>query len=243
MQAPFFEKQDGALCAQHALNALLQGAYFSAVDLAELARSLDELERQRMAESGLDSKDYLAFMAADSNNYDDSGFFSSQVLSKALEVWNLEMIPVTNPAVATVRSNPSQENAYICWLQQHWFTLRKIDNVWYNLDSRQEAPQRITDLYLGLIIDQLITEGYTIFVIRGNLPAKSFGSGHRSQMSSPNADNDEDFQRALQESLKQSSESGKVEEEIQEIVEISDTEISDEQKELEMAIALSLQSA
>eukprot|EP00039_Didymoeca_costata_P001691 m.54330 g.54330 ORF g.54330 m.54330 type:complete len:93 (-) comp10918_c0_seq1:561-839(-) len=80
MQAPFFEKQDGALCAQHALNALLQGAYFSAVDLAELARSLDELERQRMAESGLDSKDYLAFMAADSNNYDDSGFFSSQVV-------------------------------------------------------------------------------------------------------------------------------------------------------------------
>ena len=46
------QQQEGALCAQHCLNALLQGPYYTAVDLATLARQLDEEERMRMAEGG-----------------------------------------------------------------------------------------------------------------------------------------------------------------------------------------------
>ena len=34
-------QQEGQLCAQHALNALLQQALFTAVDLASIARDLD----------------------------------------------------------------------------------------------------------------------------------------------------------------------------------------------------------
>lgn len=34
----YHEKQEGSLCAQHALNNLLQGDYFSAVDLATIAQ-------------------------------------------------------------------------------------------------------------------------------------------------------------------------------------------------------------
>jgi ataxin-3 len=48
----FFEKQFGSLCAQHALNAVLQQPYFNAVQLADIARRLDEIERQRMVEAG-----------------------------------------------------------------------------------------------------------------------------------------------------------------------------------------------
>ena len=44
------------MCAQHCLNALLQGPYYTAVDLAALARQLDEEERARMAE-GADTND------------------------------------------------------------------------------------------------------------------------------------------------------------------------------------------
>ena len=36
--AAYHEKQDGSLCAQHALNNLLQGRYFTPVDLADIAR-------------------------------------------------------------------------------------------------------------------------------------------------------------------------------------------------------------
>lgn len=40
----YFERQEGALCLQHCLNNLLQANFFTAVDLAELARDLDSAE-------------------------------------------------------------------------------------------------------------------------------------------------------------------------------------------------------
>ena len=75
-----FSQQEGALCAQHCLNALLQGPYYTAVDLADLAKQLDEAERQRMSEGNdPDSEEYRRFMAQPSANMDDTGFFSVQV--------------------------------------------------------------------------------------------------------------------------------------------------------------------
>ena len=58
MEAIFHEVQDGSLCAQHCLNSLLQGQFYSAVDLADLARELDTMERARMAEVGEDTPEY-----------------------------------------------------------------------------------------------------------------------------------------------------------------------------------------
>lgn len=55
-------QQEGYLCAQHCLNALLQGPYFNAVDLASFGHQMDEEERIRMAESGVDSEDYKLFL-------------------------------------------------------------------------------------------------------------------------------------------------------------------------------------
>ena len=55
-------QQEGSLCAQHCLNALLQGSYFTPVDLASLAQQMDDEERIRMAESGVDTEDYRRFL-------------------------------------------------------------------------------------------------------------------------------------------------------------------------------------
>ena len=55
-------QQEGYLCAQHCLNALLQGQYFNAVDLANLADQLDTKERLAMAEIGEDTDDYKRFI-------------------------------------------------------------------------------------------------------------------------------------------------------------------------------------
>jgi ataxin-3 len=66
-------KQEGNLCAQHCLNALLQGPYFTAIDLAELARQLDQQEQDALGNVGAGSRHVK------SQNMDDSGFFSVQV--------------------------------------------------------------------------------------------------------------------------------------------------------------------
>lgn len=55
-------QQEGSLCAQHCLNNLLQGEYFTPVDLSSIAHQLDEEERMRMAEGGMASEEYRTFL-------------------------------------------------------------------------------------------------------------------------------------------------------------------------------------
>ncbi|XP_042630521.1 ataxin-3 [Cyprinus carpio] len=76
MESIFHEKQEGSLCAQHCLNNLLQGEYFSPVELSSIAQQLDEEERMRMAEGGVQTEEYRTFLQQPSGNMDDSGFFS-----------------------------------------------------------------------------------------------------------------------------------------------------------------------
>ena len=64
----FHEKQYGSLCAQHAINALLQGPYFTAVELSQLAGQLDEEELQRMSEGGL-SSELMQFMNVSASHH------------------------------------------------------------------------------------------------------------------------------------------------------------------------------
>ena len=113
MEAIFHEQQDGSLCAQHCLNSLLQGQFYSAVDLADMARELDTMEQLRMAEMGEDTPEYRQFMAQPSTNMDDSGFFSVQVISQALSVWGLDLVPLnsSNPAAVRAKNSPIAANA------------------------------------------------------------------------------------------------------------------------------------
>ncbi|TPX33315.1 hypothetical protein SmJEL517_g03711 [Synchytrium microbalum] len=169
----FHEKQEGSLCAQHAINALLQGPYYTAIDLADLARELDRLEAEAMGEGGTDTAEYATFMAAPSNNYDDSGFFSLDCIRKALTVWGLDLDPITSPNCLQIRQNPTEANAFICNLNEHWFTLRKFGispKRWYNLNSIFSSPQYVSSTFLSLQLQQLQAEGYSIFVVQGKIP-------------------------------------------------------------------------
>lgn len=172
MDAIFHEKQDGSLCAQHCLNALLQGEYFTAVDLASLAQQMDEVERLRMAEGGVNSEEYRLFLQEPSSNMDDSGYFSIQVIASALEVWNLEIVPFNSqqPIALEAKVNPIDQTAFICNYRDHWFSIRKLGNQWFNLNSLLSGPELISDTYLAMFLAQLQQEGYSIFIIVGGLP-------------------------------------------------------------------------
>ncbi|CDW56402.1 Josephin domain containing protein [Trichuris trichiura] len=143
------------LCAQHALNNLLQGAYFSAVDLAEIARKLDELERSVL---GTDL----------SLNVNDDGYFSVQVISEALKVFDLRLVGLCDFQARNIGSLTC--SAFICNFENHWFTLRRINGCWFNLNSLNSGPTIISDCHLELYLAQLAAEGYTVFVVEGQLP-------------------------------------------------------------------------
>ncbi|KAK3828792.1 MAG: Josephin-domain-containing protein [Benniella sp.] len=161
----FHEQQEGNLCAQHCLNALLQGPYFTAIDLAELARQLDQKEQDALGQSDFGS----GSGNPKSQNMDDSGFFSVQVLSHALSIWNIQIIPWGAEEVVTARAEPEREAAFICNLDQHWYTLRRFGpstECWYDLNSLHPRPQRMSAIYLTMTLSQLEAEGYSIFVVR-----------------------------------------------------------------------------
>lgn len=53
------QKQVSSLCGQHCINNLVQGAYYTAADLAEIAQELDEKERQHMLSEGVNTPDAI----------------------------------------------------------------------------------------------------------------------------------------------------------------------------------------
>ncbi|KAK8741707.1 hypothetical protein OTU49_002352, partial [Cherax quadricarinatus] len=172
MELVYHEKQDGLLCGQHCLNNLLQGQYFSVVDLADIAQQMDQAEQHHMAELGMHTDDFRRFMEQPSVNMDDSGMFSVQVLTSALRVWDLTLVPFasSSPLAEAARDNPTEQQAYICNFKEHWLTVRKLGHQWFNLNSLLSQPELISNTYLALFLTQLQHEGYSIFVVDGSLP-------------------------------------------------------------------------
>ncbi|KAF5476210.1 hypothetical protein F2P56_007943, partial [Juglans regia] len=163
----YHEVQESKLCAVHCVNTVLQGPFFSEFDLAALATDLDLKERQMMLDGGAASGDFLS---VESHNVSLDGDFSIQVLQKALEVWDLQVIPLDSPVAEHAQVDPELENAFICHLQDHWFCIRKVNGEWYNFDSLYAAPQHLSKFYLSAYLDSLKGFGWSIFLVRGNFP-------------------------------------------------------------------------
>lgn len=217
----YHERQEygSALCAQHALNSLLQESYFNPSDLSTIARSLDSLEQH------VD----LGRIGRASANMDDTGFFSIQVLENALNVWGQSLIRWRSEVMQPHQDRPQDQRAFILNCNQHWFTLRRFGNSegsgpWFNLDSSLDRPNWISETYLGLWLQQAEEDGYSTFVvvptnpdnplpqtdadvIAASLPSRASSEAqHSSTPYSPHSSarfEDEDFelQAALQASL------------------------------------------
>ncbi|KAF7704591.1 ataxin-3 [Silurus meridionalis] len=259
MESIFHEKQEGSLCAQHCLNNLLQGEYFTPVDLSSIAHQLDEEERMRMAEGGLLSEEYRTFLEQPSGNMDDSGFFSIQVISNALSVWGLELIPFNGREYQELMIDPINEKAFICNYKEHWFTVRKLGHQWFNLNSLLTGPELISDTYLALFLAQLQQEGYSIFVIRGNLPEceadQLLQIMRVEQQQRPKLIGEDEAQTSGQRTTVQQGvetqhamEQGVVDEDDEELrkalaLSRQDIEVEDEEADLRRAIQLSMQGA
>ncbi|KAH9935644.1 Josephin-domain-containing protein [Fomitopsis serialis] len=167
----YHEKQEpgSMLCAQHALNSLLQGAYFNAPDLSTIARELDEEEAQY-------DEDRHGQVSA---NMDDTGFFSVQVLEKALQVWGLTLIRWRSERMRPYQEHPHAQIAFVLNLEQHWYTLRRFGATsphpdfnlehsvghWFNLNSFLQRPEWISKTYLGMVLQQAEADGYSVFAV------------------------------------------------------------------------------
>ena len=63
------------------------------------------------------------------------------------------------------------KNGFICNSDSHWFSLRRIDKVWYNLNStNRRMPEIISDFYLSAFLHAVRDSGYQIYSVEGNFP-------------------------------------------------------------------------
>ncbi|KAI0266700.1 Josephin-domain-containing protein [Gloeopeniophorella convolvens] len=158
----YHEKQEpgSMLCAQHALNSLLQGSYFTPPDLSSIAQSLDSLEQD--VDQGR--------VGRASANMDDTGFFSVQVLENALNVWGQSLVRWRSEIMQPHHDRPQDQHAFILNYEHHWFTLRRFGAAegaghWFNLNSFLDQPEWVSKTYLGMVLQQAEAEGYSVFVV------------------------------------------------------------------------------
>ena len=119
----YHEKQESALCGQHCLNNLLQGPYFNAGALAEIALELDSKEKALMMTEGM-TADAQAFLREASGNVDEQGNFSIQVLSEALKrSFGLELADVRHEEVRPLMREPAKAEGFVINRHAHWLGL------------------------------------------------------------------------------------------------------------------------
>ena len=137
----YHEPQLSSLCGVHALNNLLQGPYFGAGDLGEIAARVETREREILHDAA------LAERSASSGHVDANfGDFSIEVLSAALEGHGLRLLNIaSSEVVVQIASSPEHEEGYLCHRGSHWFALRSIVGLWFNVDSRLERPRLLSD--------------------------------------------------------------------------------------------------
>lgn len=159
MKAIYHERQESALCGQHCLNNLLQGPYFSAVELSEIALELDRKERQLAGP-----------MEYRSQNVDDSGNFSIQVLRCAME--RHSHIGLEPWFKGGSERDPLNEKGFIVNRSDHWYTIRKLHGQWWNLNSSIDFPEPVGPFYLSALLTSLKLDGYSVFNATGPVPDK-----------------------------------------------------------------------
>lgn len=165
----YHERQESLLCGQHSLNNLLQQQAFSPDQLAEIAHQLDQLELNYMAKGtgGVNSKDYLKRLSEGSYNIDPSGNFSIEVLKSALlSRFNMNLVNSLNEQVRN--EEITSWKGFILNKQSHWFTIRKISERFWNLNSMLEKPEQISHFQLASFVEQMRNEGYSVFIVMEN---------------------------------------------------------------------------
>eukprot|EP00753_Platysulcus_tardus_P012782 PLAT3542.7.p1 GENE.PLAT3542.7~~PLAT3542.7.p1 ORF type:complete len:265 (-),score=104.83 PLAT3542.7:421-1215(-) len=153
----YHEKQEALLCGQHCLNNLLQGPFFSAPDLAAIARELDEREAELLGGVALHER------------VSDDGNFGIEVLREALlRSHGLRLGPLTPEILA----DAGGQQAFVCNLHSHWYALRRTEgDHWWDLNSLLPEPEPITSFFLSALLAQLQGEGWNIQIVEGKLPA------------------------------------------------------------------------
>ncbi|KAK9163848.1 hypothetical protein Syun_004750 [Stephania yunnanensis] len=171
----YHEKQRLQFCLLHALNNLFQAENsFTRADLDGIAAKLS-LE-DPYEESNKWNPLSVIFKP---HNNSITGNYDINVLIAALEargkrvVWHdrrngasLTDLDVSNEVLMGIVLNIPVRRLAGIWRSRHWVALRKVEGVWYNLDSDLSSPLPFNDTEkLKDFLDGMIANGSEVFLV------------------------------------------------------------------------------
>ncbi|CAD2105118.1 ataxin-3, putative [Plasmodium vinckei lentum] len=160
----YWEKQgNDRMCGLHCINSILQGPYYSEDTLAKIGKEIDEKEKEFLKMSSNE------LIRTNSSNVLDDGFINISVLIESLRRKNILLKNAFEEDLTKIISSGHQDIGYICNLEQHWFSVRKIHNTWYVLDSLKSAPLFIKDINLKCYFNDIFKK-YHIFSVQNMNP-------------------------------------------------------------------------
>lgn len=160
----YWEKQGKTrLCGLHCLNSLLQGPYFEKDMLDEISKDLDEQEKKLL---GGENQEYDG--KTNFSNYCYDGNYNIQVINNALNLFNVNLKQLKKEEMMSmITQENSNLEALVFNSTTHWFCIRKINNIWFNLNptNPEPGPQIISDFYLALFLEDTWQYGFTHFQV------------------------------------------------------------------------------
>ena len=171
----YHERQQKMMCGLHSINSLLQhdyGAKFTKPDLDSICHLLDpprccHLNRHRHW-AGLGDYDVNVLLYALSERGLDGTWFDSRQSASRLRD------QLGEPGIVGLLVNGTGSGGLLAEFggDNHWFTMRLIRDVWWDLNSLNRAPRRYVDV--GEMCNDLqfvLDSGGNIIIVRDNAAA------------------------------------------------------------------------
>lgn len=136
-----FETQQEARCGKHALNNALASEHsFGNTDLAEACNTF--LEESRFP----DAEGVQVYPERRKDHEHRRGWYSIQVLAKALEKTGMYRLETTQPLHVNPKRlfDPTVAGALVNLDNEHWVALKVVDDVIWLLDSQKQRPVSIS---------------------------------------------------------------------------------------------------
>ena len=145
---PYFERQKWEMCLLHALNALYQEQKFTSKDMDQICKSLAPNKMVNPHKSIFKTGNYDAnvLMYALQNEGVEVQWFDSRKANDELNLNDESFLCRGNKKeyefLGFILNNPFKK--MLVFNRRHWLTIKRIDNVWFNLDSKQKKPTKYT---------------------------------------------------------------------------------------------------
>ncbi|UYV78882.1 JOSD1 [Cordylochernes scorpioides] len=160
----YHERQVKELCALHALNNLFQDPVaFTKPQLDSICHALspDHLVNPHKSMLGLGNYDVNVLMAALQNKGYEAVWFD-----KRRDPWCIDLSQI----VGFILNVPTELKLGFLPLplnRKHWVAVRQLDGLYYNLDSKMEAPLALgkEEEVLGYLKEQLRSKDKQLFLV------------------------------------------------------------------------------